>query len=172
MLGGGKMILGVATAWDERKGFNDYMKLAAILPPSYIIVLVGLTDDMIAQLPQNVVGMGKTKSQEDLAALYSIADVVTSLSVSESMGMTPVEGMACGTPAIVYDNTAQPELVTPETGMIVKTGDVEAVKTAILEICANGKEHYSEHCVKRASDFFDKNQKFRQYIELYNEILS
>lgn len=165
------MILGVATAWDERKGFNDYMKLATLLPPSYTIMLVGLTDDMITKLPQNVMGMGKTKSQEELAALYSIADVVTSLSVSESMGMTPVEGMACGTPAIVYDNTAQPELVTPETGKIVKTGDVAAVKEAILELCTKGKSYYSEACRERVITHFDKNNNFREYLELYNEII-
>lgn len=165
------IILGVATAWDERKGFQDYMKLSAILPPSYIIVLVGLTDDMIAHLPQNVVGMGKTKSQEDLAALYSIADVVTSLSVSESMGMTPVEGMACGTPAIVYDNTAQPELVTPETGMTVTTGDVAAVKEAIIKICTKGKSHYSEACRERAVTLYNKNKNYFQYVNLYCGLL-
>lgn len=164
------IILGVATAWDERKGFKDYMRLSAILPPSYVIVLIGLTDDMMVHLPQNVVGMGKTKSQEDLAALYSIADVVTSLSASESMGMTPVEGMACGTPAIVYDNTAQPELVTPETGKIVETGNVNAVKAAVLEICAKGKEYYSNACVKRASELFNKDMNFKEYVDIINSL--
>lgn len=162
------MILGVATTWDKRKGFDDYLKLASLLPPSYLI----LTYEMQAQLPANMIGMGKTKSQDELAALYAMADVVTSLSVSESMGMTPVEGFACGTPAIVYDNTAQPELVTPERGLVVKTGDVESVRGAVLEICEKGEYHYSKPCRERAEEFFSKDYNFQRYIEQYNDILA
>lgn len=164
--------MGVATAWDKRKGFLDYLKLASILPPLYVIMLVGLTEKMKAQLPANVTGIGKTKSQDELAALYSMADVVTSLSVSESMGMTPVEGFACGTPAIVYDNTAQPELVTQETGLVVRSGDVKSVSCAVLEICEKGKHHYSKACRERAEGYFSKDYNFQQYIELYNMILT
>ena len=88
------------------------------------------------------------------------------------MGMTPVEGLACGTPAIVYDNTAQPELLTPETGLVVKTADVESVRGAVLEICEKGKHHYSKACRERAEMFFSKNFNFQRHIELYNNILT
>lgn len=161
----------MATAWDSRKGLADYIKLAAILPEDYLIVLVGVTEAIKASLPQNIVGIGRTASQTDLAALYSLADVVTSLSVSESLGMTPIEGMACGTPAIVYDNTAQPELVTTETGMVVKTGDVEAVKEAVLQITSKGKAYYKGACRQRAEQCFDKNKNYLEYIKLYHTII-
>lgn len=135
-------------------------------------MLVGLTDEMQEQLSDNMIGMGKTKSQDELAALYALADVVTSLSVSESMGMTPVEGFACGTPAVVYDNTAQPELVTTETGLVVKTGDVKSVRGAVLEIGEKGKPHYSKACRERAAKYFSKDYNFKQYIELYDKLLT
>ena len=59
------MIWGVAAAWDKRKGFDDYLRVASMLPPSYVIMLVGLTDAMQAQLPVNMIGMGKTKNQDE-----------------------------------------------------------------------------------------------------------
>ena len=135
-------------------------------------MLVGVSEEIKANLPKNIVGIGRTGSQTDLAALYSLVDVVTSLSVSESLGMTPIEGMACGTPAIVYDNTAQPELVTPETGMVVKTGDVEAVKEAVVQITSKGKAYYTETCRQRAEQCFDKNINYLDYIKLYHTIIT
>ncbi len=161
----------MATAWDSRKGLADYIKLAAILPEDYLIVLVGVTEEVKASLPQNIMGIGRTASQTDLASLYSLADVVTSLSVSESLGMTPIEGMACGTPAIVYDNTAQPELVTAEAGTVVKTGDVDAVKEAVVQITSKDKSYYTETCRQRAEQCFDKDKNYLEYIKLYHTII-
>jgi glycosyltransferase involved in cell wall biosynthesis len=51
-------------------------------------------------LPQNV-----------LAALYSGADVLLAASMGEGFGIPVVEAQACGTPVIVSNFTAQPELV-------------------------------------------------------------
>lgn len=39
-----KMLLGVASAWDERKGLYDFIRLTGMLDDSYVIVLVGLTE--------------------------------------------------------------------------------------------------------------------------------
>jgi len=46
-----------------------------------------------------------------LATLYSAADVVLSPSMGEGFGICVIEAQACGTPVIVSDWTAQPELV-------------------------------------------------------------
>lgn len=50
-------------------------------------------------------------SPEELARLYSAADVLLACSMGEGFGIPVVESMACGTPAIVTDFSAQPELV-------------------------------------------------------------
>ena len=49
--------------------------------------------------------------QEALAAMYSAADVLLSCSMGEGFGLAVIEAQACGTPVIVSDFTAQPELV-------------------------------------------------------------
>ena len=45
-----------------------------------------------------------------LAALYSAADVLLATSMGEGFGIPVIEAQACGTPVIVSDWTAQPEL--------------------------------------------------------------
>ncbi len=46
-----------------------------------------------------------------MAALYSAADVLLAASMGEGFGIPVVEAQACGTPVIVSNFTAQPELV-------------------------------------------------------------
>lgn len=170
---GKRIIIGVASAWGEGKGLGDYYKLRERLTDDYIIVLIGMTDAQINALPNGIVGIRRTQSQHELAELYSAADIVLSLSRAETFGLTIAEGMACGTPAIVYNTTAIPELITPQTGLIIDNiGDIDSLIAAIETICSNGKEHYSEACRKHAEQNFDKDKCFTKYIELYNEILT
>lgn len=173
-LGIGKMgmVVGVASTWCEHKGWNDYMKLRRALPQDSVIVLVGVNQRQKRTLPEGIIGVERTTSQEELAKIYSTADVVLSLSRQETFGLTIAEGMACGTPAIVYNTTALPELITPETGFVVEKGDIAAVADAIAEVRKHGKAHYAAACRKYAEEHFDKNRCFAQYIRLYDEILT
>ena len=54
-----------------------------------------------------------------LAGLYSMADVLLSVSMGEGFGIPVIEAQACGTPVIVSDWTAQPELCGD--GWVVET---------------------------------------------------
>jgi glycosyltransferase involved in cell wall biosynthesis len=49
--------------------------------------------------------------QEALAAIYTASDVLLAASMAEGFGLTPLEAQATGTPVIVTDFSAQPELV-------------------------------------------------------------
>ena len=166
------VILGVANAWSADKGLLDYVKLSALIPQKCRIILIGLSKRQIKLLPDNIIGIERTTTQKELAEYYSMADVVTSLSYGESMGLTIVEGMACGTPAIVYDNTAQTYLVSEETGIRVETGNLEEVLNALSIMKINGKARYSSPCKEYARSFFDKNKTYNKYIDLYKSILN
>lgn len=105
-----KIILGVASVWEKRKGFNDFLELAKLIDDSYRIVLVGVNDKQLKMLPSSVIGIKRTNNVKELAEIYTAADVYVSPSREETFGMTVIEAMACGTPAIVYDSTALSEL--------------------------------------------------------------
>ncbi len=49
--------------------------------------------------------------QQTVAEMYTAADVLLAASMGEGFGLPVAEAMACGTPAIVTDFSAQPEIV-------------------------------------------------------------
>ena len=101
-----------------------------MLADRYVIVLVGLTEKQIKNLPKNIKGIQRTNSPQELAAIYTAADVLVNPSVEETFGMTPVEAQACGTPSIVYEDTACEE-VARQNGNTVVPQDVNALYESI-----------------------------------------
>lgn len=170
---GKKVLIGVASAWSEGKGFSDYIELRKKLSGDYVIIMVGINPADIVKLPHGIIGVKRTQSPQELAELYSVADVVLSLSRAETFGLTVAEGMSCGTPAIVYNNTAAPELITDDTGIVVnRTGDVDGVVKAIETVLARGKQSYTDACRRRAVEHFDNRKCSAKYLDLYNELLA
>ena len=165
-------LVGVATAWSERKGFNDYLQLSSMISDRIKIVLVGLNEKLrIEATKYGIIGIPRTDNQEELVALYSGASIVMNLSYEETFGLTTVEGFACGTPSIVYNATASPELVTPETGVVCAPGDIDGVAKAIDIILLKGKGYYSNACRERAIEKFNKDDRFQEYINLYENLI-
>ena len=166
------IMLGVALNWEKRKGLSDFLALSKLIDNDSIIILVGLNKKQIKALPSNIIGFTRTKNVEELVEIYSLADVVLNLSVEETFGMTTIEGYACGTPAVVYNCTASPELVSSETGLIVEKNNIKALLIAINEIKVRGKAYYAEACRTYAVEFHNKDILYKKYILLYEKLLS
>lgn len=163
-----KIVLGVASTWDVRKGLNDFIELSRVLDDKYKVVVVGVTEKEASKLPNNMIGIRRTDSVEELAGMYSTADFYFNASVEETFGLPTVEAMACGTPSIVYDATALPELIVPGCGKIVRPHDIMAVKYWI----ENGIDDASaDKCIHTAQNY-SKERKYGQYIKLYERILN
>lgn len=166
------LILGVASPWDKRKGLKYFIELSKILSDDYKIVLVGLSKKQVEALPANIIGFERTKDVNELAQLYSAADVFLNPTLEEALGLTNIEAQACGTPVITFNSGGSPETIDETTGIVVEKGDINGVIRAIEKIRVNGKIFYSEHCRKRVESLFDKNNKFKEYIRLYESILN
>lgn len=163
------VIFGAATTWDKKKGLNDFIELSKKIDDETRIVLVGLSDSQIQGLPSNILGLKRTDSVEELVQLYSRADVFINTSVEETFGLVTVEAMACGTPVIVYNATAAPELVPKNCGFIAKINDVDEVYNCIMQIKNKGKAYYSENCVNEVHSKYSNEDKYNEYINLYKE---
>lgn len=164
-LSGKKVVLGVANVWEKRKGLYDFIKLSQVLPNDYKIVLVGLSEKQIAALPQNILGISRTENINQLVEIYSAADVYVNTSVEETMGLTTVEALACGTPAVVYNATAVPEMVNEKCGKVVNAGDIDGLIKAITTVDVR-----AEDCLLRAAEF-EKDKQYNIYFNLYKNIL-
>lgn len=106
------MILGVASPWTERKGLADFVRLAGeVDSEKYAIVLVGLSEKQIKELPAGIIGLQRTDSPRVLAEIYTAADIYVTPSIEETFGMTVAEANACGTFVVVVEGTACMEAV-------------------------------------------------------------
>jgi len=167
------VIMAVSSQWKSgSKGLEDFIAMSKILRDDEIIVLVGVPDNLTKFFPENVIGIRRTNNQQELAALYTRADVICSFSSAETFGLTIIEGYACGTPAVVYNNTAPPSLVTPDTGFVVPNKDYKSAYEAIQKIRKIGKDAYSDNCIKIVREKYDKEKCFEKYIKLYRLILN
>lgn len=127
-----KIVLGVASEWNERKGLKDFISLSKLLPKDYSIVLVGLSPKQISNLPKGIIGLSRTNNVAELVEIYSSADYFVNPSKEETFGMTTVEATLCGTVAIVYKNTACEEIVNRFGGYAVDQNP-DSIYKVILE---------------------------------------
>lgn len=166
------MLLAAATMWSQRKGLKDIIALSRMLDESFTIVVVGVNNSIKKQLPNNIIGIERTENVHKMAELYSAADIVLNLSYEETFGLTTAEGLACGTPGIVYNATASPELINDSVGRIVQPGNLSEVREAIMSIISHPKdEAVINACRRHALSRFNKLDRYKEYIELYNSII-
>lgn len=164
----GFMILGVASSWTEEKGLPLFRNLSKVLPQNGVIVLVGR--QMEALQENNIICIPQTENQEQLAQIYTAADVYVNGSMEETFGMTTAEALACGTPAIVLNSTACPEVVDEKTGFVIDRS-LDQLLQAVLQIKENGKDWYTSNCVERAKEHFSQKRMTEEYLALYRSIL-
>jgi len=161
-----KILLGAAGVWSKRKGLDIFIELSKMLSAKYKIVLVGLSTEQINSIPENIIGLPPTNTPKELAKIYSVADWFINPSMEETMGLVTVEALACGTPAIVSNLTAVPEMIGPDCGIVVKKNDADGFYEAIVAL---GRSFLPENCLKHARKF-DMNEKYKEYIDIYNKI--
>lgn len=162
-----KILLGVASTWSPRKGLADFIELAKILPVGYRIVLVGLSDKQQETLPGNVTGISRTESVRELAELYSAADCFINPTREDNYPTTNLEALSCGTPVITYRTGGSPESLANGVGQVVKAGDIAALWRAIQEMTSLDKSSYFQCCRQHAVANFRQQDRFREYIKLY-----
>ena len=162
-----KVLLGVANYWGPRKGLQDFIALNRLLNNEYQIVLVGLNDEQKRNLPKDIIGISRTENVQDLVSLYSSADVFINPSTEETFGLTTVEALACGTPVIVYNSTANPELIRDDIGEVVEPHDIIGLRNSIVKMTKKSKAEYSRACVEYVSTHFDETKGYEKYIDLY-----
>lgn len=163
------VIFSAAYVWDARKNPRLFLELSKKLAEDITIVLVGQGLENINA--PNIIRLNRTESQDELARLYSAADVFINASMEETFGLTTAEAMACGTPAIVFNSTACPEIVDEQTG-IVAEHSADGLLQAVLQIREKGKEAYQDACVKRVKENFDETRMVKEYLALYGRILN
>lgn len=167
-----KIVLGVASPWCRRKGFEDFLNLHSYLPgDEFQIVMIGLSEQQQHQLPDGILGFSRTESVEELAMWYSAADVFVNPTYEDTYPTTNLEAIACGTPVVTYQTGGSPESLTVKTGRVVEKGNIKGIVQAIYDLCAEDRESMRICCRDYAVEHFDKRDCFDSYMKLYEKLI-
>lgn len=165
-----KVVLGVAMGWGARKGLDVFITLAKRLPEDYKIVLIGTDAETDKQLPDNILPIHRTQNQQELAEIYSAADVFVNPTREENYPTVNMEAVACGTPVLTFRTGGSPEMLDETCGSVVPCDDMEAMEREIIRICTN-KPYSEDACLKKSREF-DQNERFKEYLKLYERVIS
>ena len=72
---------------------------------------------------------------------------------------------------VTYRTGGSPESVTPQTGMVVSQGDVDALLCSVRQIEHLGKESFVGPCRQYALQHFRKEDRYMDYLHLYDEVM-
>lgn len=160
------VILGVASGWDPRKGIDVFITLADLLDPNiYKIILVGTDVNIDNDLPECIISIHRTNNQNELAQLYTLANVFVNPTREDNYPTVNMEAIACGTPVVTFNTGGSPEMIGDNTGCVLNNEDISSLISAIERI--RKEDPYSrEGCVQYARKF-DKTICFNQYSKLY-----
>lgn len=165
-----KTLVSVSALWDDNTTrLTDAIRLANILPEDYQLVIIGKKTSKL-EIPQNIIHVDYVAGTQELSKLYSCALAYVNFSVEDTFGKVMAEAQLCGTPAIVFNATACPEIVG-DVGFVVPPHDVNEMLEKVIEIEKNGRGYYSQRCIEYIKKNFDYHKNVNEYLNVYNSIL-
>lgn len=150
----GFRIIAVASNWKRNKGLETIDKIKSrLMDDEEIAIISGINDPRL------------------LAAEYASSDLFINPSLEETFGMTTVEAMSCGVPAIVNNNTAQVETVNDRVGRVMNFRDIDGIMGCIRDIKHLGKSCFSASCRQHVLDNYRLQNMTDSYISLFNDVI-
>lgn len=163
------VILGPATKWLAPERKQHLIEFSSNLHENEVLLIFGCKDLNI-EVPKNVKLYGFINGREELAELYSMADVFANCSYEESLSLINVECQACGTPAAIFDNTGMAETVDGVTGIKVPSGDYLALLEACRKLVATNDEDMTRLRINFIRNNFEKETNYKSMVGIYKEV--
>ncbi len=162
---------------ERHKGGRGLVRALQIYSPDRPTVLLVLeSSDAIEGLNDKytVRRMGWVNDPSRLADIFRAADIFLMPSEEEAFGVMAIESMACGTPVIVCDGTALPEVVmAPEGGIAVPKGDGPALAAALGRLldAPEARRRLGERAAVLAREHYSAETYINRHIALYESLL-
>ena len=112
---------------------------------------------------ENIHYLGVVKGEENKIKTLSSMDVVIVASRDESCSLVALEGAMLSKPLIVTENVGAKYIVSDKNGFIVKTGDAEALKNAIINMV--DKKNELESMGRSSRKMYEKHASMEAYTQ-------
>jgi glycosyltransferase involved in cell wall biosynthesis len=162
------------------KGHEDLLEAAALLTESSVrVALVGSGPEEARLLARACeLGMDGTLVfagfREDVSRVLAAADLIVHPSRADALPTALIHGLAAGIPAVATAVGGIPEIVTPETGILIPPADPPRLATAILDLAgdAAGREEMGRAARRRFRECFDGSVWAARLHALYSSLLA
>ncbi len=151
-----KIILGVASVWDSRKGLDYFIELSSIISKDWKIVLIGKINEPM-DFPADIIHIDRTNNQEELIRYYQQAEVFFNPTLDDNYPTVNIEAQLCGTKVLSFDTGGCKETDCGNL-YLCESKDIDYVYKRILEIV-----NYDLKDIN-----VDKGSKIRMAKEYYN----
>lgn len=151
------------------KGADSVIRLAERMQEDPVRFLVAGENLAKAALPENIGFVGSSVTQDQLAELYSAADVTLIASKKETFSLITAESLCCGTPVAGFYAGAPEMIALPEYSEFVAQGDIEALRAAVMRLAFGG--HDAGAIAGEASAIYSNEKMCSDYLELYRTFL-
>lgn len=151
-----KVILTVGFSSDKRKGIDKYIEVArkCSTKPDNVFVHVGYDEDICKKLPTNYIPIKYVGNQQEMAEIYSMADLYVTTSSGEAMSNACLEAMACGTPIAGFDVSGMSYLAPTPIGTYVPYGNINSFAEIIAGL-EKKTEAIKKHCREYAVEHYN-----------------
>lgn len=162
----------------KMKGIDVLLKAAKIYETKEVLTLIAGDGDFYNQLNilkeklklKNVVFLGN-KAPDDLRKLYNISDVLVLPSRKEALPLVAIEALACGTPAIVTDQSGMPDIINKDVGLTFKMDDERMLAEKINSILNNEILFDKDTIVNYARNNYSQEILMDKLLDIYEGII-
>jgi glycosyltransferase involved in cell wall biosynthesis len=175
-----KLILfGADSLTNQRKGFAYLLEALNRFPLKsgyeYILVTFGnLSQGVKISSKYPVLNTGSISNEDQLALIYSAADLFVLPSLEDNLPNTVIEAMACGLPVVGFDIGGMPDMVShKETGYLAKPKDIAGLVEGVNWIISsyeNGVD-FLGLCREKAEKEYALEKQAKAYETLYRQVL-
>lgn len=174
-----KIILFSAHGLDNnpRKGGKFLIEALQKLGPmkNTLLILAGEGGESWQQkVPLTVKLLGFIRDPNELAQIYSCADIIAVPSEVENLPNNLLEGMACGVPAVAFDaGGIHDAVIHRETGFLAKYGDVHDLAHGIRFLLHDEaqRKRMGEHALGFIKRDFSCERETNSFLKLYQKLL-
>jgi putative colanic acid biosynthesis glycosyltransferase len=173
-LGNEKILLHVTSNFSDNiediKGGHYIIDLANRLKDENIkILVIGRRNNQL-KLPNNIIYVGVTNNQKELAAFYSLADLSIITSRRETFSMPCAESLSCGTPVVGFRAGAPEAISLKEYSEFVEYGNMDELEKVVRNWIGK-KPNLTSSISEIASQHYSKERMGERYIAVYKELL-
>lgn len=159
------------------KGVDVLLKAASLYEDEKTLTLIAGDGEFRNELDllkeklnlKNIIFLGN-RNQEELRLLYNIADVFVLPSRREALPLVAIESLACGTPAIVTNQSGMDKIINKDVGMLFEMNNEKMLAEQIKMILDKEVVFEKEKIASYARNNYSQENLMKQLLKLYEEM--